>query len=174
MDPLTIPSFIDYVWMQDGEMSMQNIDWAGFWYLVDVKYRPAILMPAHNSFSSDYDKNFWYAFVTHFDNCDVWKDGNLGDLPPNHYSLLEAVEVENFEYCLPGFPRDVWTFLHTRFSQKLPDWGNFRSDCGHGQVWCGLVESEYLQFLPREKVPAVMRPYKPSEFLKSVLLMREG
>lgn len=162
MTPASIPREIDYVWMQDGDMSIREMAWSRFWYLVHVKYKPAIFMPAHHSFDPEYDMDLWHAFTAHYDHCDRSAQQGM-PVPHNHYSRLEAVEVENFETCLPGFRRDVWTFIHTRFNEKLPNWGHHETDWGTGQVWCSLVEREFLMHSPNSRPPNQLRSYSANE-----------
>lgn len=148
MGPESIPNDFDYVWMQDGDMSTREMDWSKFWELVHVKYRPAIFMPAHHSSDPDYDRGLWHAFTVHYDHCDDDESNNRNNTQQqphnNRYSRLQAVEVENFETCLPGFRRDVWAFVHKRFNETIPSWGSHKTDWGPGQVWCSLVAQEYL------------------------------
>ena len=127
-----IPSYVDYVWLVDGDISLISMAWSCFWRTI-LKYSPAISQPA---IINPTDKTFkWWAGVTHPNYCeqDCMKDRFGTNV---HY--LEAIEVSVVEMQLVLFSRQAWTTIHDIVSSRFypNQWGSHGIDT----IWCRLVD----------------------------------
>merc|ERR1711887_450251 len=46
LDPVSIPSEVDYIWLLDGDISVRHMAWECFWSIAHDQLQPSIFQPA--------------------------------------------------------------------------------------------------------------------------------
>lgn len=123
----------DYLWLMDGDISLQNMNWSCFWNLVS-RYDPAIFQPAIVFESPHEEEKKAKGLGVHYSKCDT--DADADSILPS----LAGVETRMIEIQLPLFRSDVWMAVRSSFDEHLGSWGNFSTDWGLDSVWCGLAD----------------------------------
>jgi hypothetical protein len=152
LNPKTLSSEVDYIWMMDGDIQIRHMAWYCFWNIV-AKFQPSIFAPAlmTNMDNANWESRKIYVGSTHPQKCHTASRNSTTTttttttVQTNHFLNLIAMDVWVVESQLPIFTRAAWEVTYQVFEERVPGWGDFRSMWAPDLFWCQLVDHHLLK-----------------------------
>ena len=129
------PIEFDYVWLMDGDIQINAMEWNLFWFNVHSVYKPLIFQPSiinpFNHWPTKKEKH-WRNTLYPL-KCD-----------PSKIKNLFGIEVPFVENQTPIFRYESWKIFILEFNDRFKE-KHSKSNWGLDVIWCNMIRDKILR-----------------------------